>query len=709
MTKLFNHSRNQKLAQAVLKRTDFGCSNINDISAHKISLFRKLLHFPKTIFNCVNSKLLITIGCIMTQNIVFATYGSWKSPITAEEVVKGSVRLSCLSSEGNELIWSEGRPEESGRYVIVSERNGNKVDLIPQGFNVRTRVHEYGGKCHAIHEDMIYFVDFQNQHLYCMKRGEKPEVLIGEKGKRFADFVVSPNGRYLYSVMEDHSNPENVKNSIVCVDIVHQTIRPIAEGYDFYAEPRLSPNGQNIAWIAWNHPDMSWDNTDLFTATVSEDGSVSSTTKIPNQEDVSALNPIFSPDNVLYYVHDGSGFWNIYRFENGKSHPVCPMEADFSHPMWVFGTKRILFLSYKNRPAIATIYTENAVDKLGIIFLDDQTMEEVDTPYTSLESMAAYKNGLAVLAASPTRLPSVVYLDLQTETSEVIFESQKLTIDSKYFSIPRLISYKTGNQEQAHGIFFPPCNPDYQAEDESSSPPLIVHCHGGPTACVQPTLSLKIQYWTSRGFGVLAVNYRGSSGYGSKYRRALFKRWGIVDVEDAIYGARYLVQEGDADPDKTIIVGGSAGGYTVLAALTFEDFFNAGTSYFGVSDLEALAKDTHKFESRYLDKLIGKYPEERDIYQRLSPIQHIEKLKTPLLLLQGGEDKIVPPDQSRSMFEALKDKRIPTAYLEFPHEQHGFRDSKAIIKSLESEYSFYAQVFGFQTGDAIEAIKIEGL
>ena len=622
----------------------------------------------------------------MTHNITIASYGSWDSPITEEIVVKGSLRLSDLSVQNGKLFWVEGRPEEKGRFTVVSYDKGKKEDYSLPAYNIRSRVHEYGGLSYLVHGQNLYFVNFADQHLYKMDQHGTVTPIIEEKNKRFAHFVASPDGNYLYGVMEDHENLHDVTNSLVQIDIAQKKISIIASGYDFYGEVALSPSGKKLAWIAWNHPNMPWDGTDLFLADLGAKGLPENEKKIAGGEDISILGPLFSPTDVLYYASDESGFWNFYTLDRTDS--LCPMQADVAEPLWVLGVKRSDFVFYKGKFCLACIYTEKAIDRIGIIDLEKGSLETIDTEFTALQSLRSYLDGIVCIAASPTILPSVVYFDLSSGNITTLFASSKLPIDQKFISSPLPIDYKTSHDQTAYAIYYPPCNPYFQSHASNGAPPLIVRCHGGPTAHKKAVLDLTHQYWTSRGFAVVEVNYRGSSGYGRDYRRLLFDNWGTSCVDDAIAAASHLIAEGLASSCHIAIVGGSAGGYTVLAALAFRNFFHAGVSYYGVSDLEALAKETHKFEAHYLDKLVSS-----EDWHDLSPLCHADKITVPLLLLQGGEDRIVPPVQSEAIHLALKANGVPSTYILFPNEQHGFRSKDTLIRSLQAEYAFYKEVF----------------
>ena len=479
----------------------------------------------------------------------------------------------------------------------------------------------------------------------------------------------------------------------------------LVSGNDFYSSPRLSPDGARLAWMTWNHPNMPWDGAELWVGEISADGSLSHTECVAGGIDESIFQPEWSPDGTLYFVSDRTGWWNLYRCQAGTVEPLCEMEAEFGRPQWIFGMSTYKFVSANQ---IICAYTQDGVWHLASLDTLTRKLDRIETPYTSISNLQATPGGILFSASSSTESASIVRFDLATKQFEVLCRSSEIKIDAEYFSTPQAIEFPTEGGLNAHAFFYPPQNRDYAAPADDL-PPLVVISHGGPTSATSAALDLEIQYWTSRGIVVLDVNYGGSSGYGRAYRQRLNGQWGLVDVDDCVNGARYLAEGGYVDPNRLAIRGGSAGGYTTLSALTFRNVFKAGASYYGISDLEAMTRDTHKFESRYLDSLIGPYPEERDRYRERSPIHFTDRLSCPLILFQGLEDKVVPPNQAEMMVEALRTKGLPVAYVPFEDEQHGFRRSENIRRSAEAELYFYAQVFGFVPADAVEPVMIENL
>lgn len=641
-------------------------------------------------------------------------YGSWPSPITADLIVAGSVRLGDAQIDGDDLYWSEGRPTEGGRSVLVRRLpNGQTEDITPTPFNVRTRVHEYGGGAYLVAHGVVYFSNFADQRLYRQPVGHAPQAITPEQGFRYADAVLDTGRDRLICVREDHTaGGHEPVNTIVAVSTAPNAPETnggqiLVTGHDFYAYPRLSPDGSRLCWISWNHPNMPWDSTTLWVADLQADGTLGNPTLIAGGPTESIFQPAWSPDGVLYFVSDRTNWWNLYRVNPTTQaiEPVCPKEAEFGLPLWVFG---MATYGFESAESLICTYSEQGVSRLARLHTQTLTLQEIETPYTSIGGLRVAA-GVAVFGAgSPTRPGAIARLDLTTGDIIELRRSSDIEIEPGYISIPQTIEFPTENGLTAYGFFYPPTNPDV-VPPPGERPPLLVKSHGGPTAATTATFSPSIQFWTSRGIAVLDVNYGGSTGYGRAYRERLKDQWGIVDVDDCANGARYLVEKGRVDGDRLCIDGGSAGGYTTLAALTFRQVFKAGASHYGVSDLEALARDTHKFESRYLDGLIGPYPARRDLYLERSPIHHIDQLACPLIVFQGDEDKIVPPNQAEMMVNALKQKGLPVAYVLFEGEQHGFRKAENIKRALEGELYFYARVFGFELADAIEPLPIENL
>jgi dipeptidyl aminopeptidase/acylaminoacyl peptidase len=632
-------------------------------------------------------------------------YGSWRSPITSEAIVAETIALGGVTVDGEDIYWLEGRPQEGGRNVLVRlTADGDTEDITPAPFNVRTRVHEYGGGSYLIVGGTIYFCNDSDQRLYKQEIGEEPIALTTEGSRRYADLIFDEERDRLICVCEDHGDASTEPvNSIIGIDLSTGDIQTLVSGDDFYSSPRLSPDGSRLAWIAWNHPNMPWDSSFLWLADVTNAFSFSNAHIIAGGEDESVCEPRWSPDEQLYFASDRQGWWNLYCFTYEELiEPVYETEAEFAYPHWVFGLSTYGFASDTE---IITTYTRSGQWYLARIDTEEKTLTDIETPYTSLSSLQVNESAVVFIGGSFTEETGVISLDLETTDTEVLKSSSNLEIDAEFLSMPTAIAFPTGEGLTAYAWYYPPKNPEY-SPPEGELPPLLVKSHGGPTAAASSSLSLRVQYWTSRGFGYLDVNYGGSTGYGREYRQRLDGNWGIVDVEDCINGAKFLVEQGLVDGERLAISGGSAGGYTTLAALTFHDTFKAGASYYGVSDLEVLAKDTHKFESRYLDRLVGKYPEEKEVYIERSPIHFCDRLSCPVIFFQGLEDKVVPPNQAERMVEVLRKKGLPVAYVPFEGEQHGFRRAETIRRALDGEFYFYSQIFGFTPAEDLEAIEM---
>jgi len=638
---------------------------------------------------------------------IIAPYGSWKSPISAEFVAAGEVGLEQIRLDGEDIYWIERRPQQGGRKVIVRRSKEGRIDdRTPPGFNARTRVHEYGGGDYAVLDGRIVFAHFTDQRLYMQATGSAPKPLTPEAALRYADGEIDPRRNLFYCVREDHSGPGEAVNALVRVDLSKENAGTVvASGNDFYSSPRLSPDGSRLAWLTWNHPNMPWDGTELWLGKLDDRGSIIAKDRVAGGADESIGQPEWSPDGMLHFISDRTGWWNLYRWKANRIEALCPRDAEFGQPQWVFGASLYGFGS--NNKIVCT-YAANGWDRLATLDTASGALTVLEIPFTVISQVRVAGERVIFIGASATETSSVVCLNLTSGKITILRRSREAVLDARYLSAPRAIDFPTEGGALAHGYFYFPKNPDYLAPPDEK-PPLIVLSHGGPTSSTSPSLKYSIQYWTSRGIAVLDVNYRGSSGYGRAYRERLNGRWGIVDVDDCVNGARYLVAQGEVDGHRLAIRGGSAGGYTTLCALTFRDVFKAGASHYGVSDLEALAKDTHKFESRYLDRLIGPYPERRDLYIERSPIHFTDRLNCALILFQGLEDKVVPPDQAEKMFRAVRAKKLPVAYLAFEGEQHGFRKAENIRRVLEAELYFYSKVFRFDLAEAVDPVDIENL
>lgn len=641
----------------------------------------------------------------MTQQQT-AAYGTWKSPITSDLIVSDVVRLGEPSIDGQDVYWCELRPQQGGRIALVKRTaDGTISDVVSERFNVRTRVHEYGGAAHVVRDGHVWFSNFADQRLYHAAPGDEPAVLTPERDLRFADGVLDSLRQRIVCVREDHSAPgREAENTLVAIDLAQGGPGDVLRsGADFYSNPRISPDGTQLAWIEWDHPNMPWDGTRLYIATFRDDGTLGSIEWIAGGAEESVLQPLWSPDGRLHFISDASGWWNLYRHSGTANESIFPKEAEFAGPPWVFGLSNY---GFESADALLCVYSE--AGKAQLTWLETRSLktERIETPYTSIRYLQVAGDRAVFVGGSPT-VPSVIaQLDLATGRTETLRASSTLDVDPEYLSIPEPIEFPTKGGLTAHAFYYAPRNRDFTAP-QSERPPLLVRSHGGPTSATTRDFNLAIQYWTSRGFAFVDVNYGGSTGYGREYRNRLRGNWGVVDVDDCCNAARYLVDQGLADAERLAIDGGSAGGYTTLCALAFRDVFAAGASLYGLSDLSVFVGDTHKFESRYLDSLVGPWPEAEAVYRERSAINALDHFSCPIVFFQGDEDKIVPPNQSELMVDALRQKGIPVAYLLFEGEQHGFRKAENIKRALDGEFSFFSRIFGFEPADDLEPLAIE--
>jgi dipeptidyl aminopeptidase/acylaminoacyl peptidase/uncharacterized protein (DUF2132 family) len=635
---------------------------------------------------------------------VAAPFGSWASPVTADLIVGESIRLGQTGVLGSDIFWSEGRPQEQGRNVLVwRSSDGRITDLTPAPLNVRSRVHEYGGGAFTLGRKAGFFVNDADQQIWRLRAGEAPHALTDAPGMRHADIEIDATRKRLICVREDHSGGGEALTTLVAVSLSNGKEQVLASGHDFFSTPRISPDGRQLAWLSWDHPNMPWDGTTLWLADTLADGTLGAARAVAGGPDESIFQPSWSPRGELHFVSDRSGWWNLYRLRGGAVQPLHPMQAEFGQPQWAFAMSTY---GFDARGRIVCTYASQGRSTLALLDPDAGSFELLDTPFCAIQELQVGDDFAVFLGASETAPDAVIRLDLVTGTHEVLRSSNRNSVPAAFVSTAEAIGFPTGNGVTAHAFFYPPVNQRFHGP-EGERPPLIVINHGGPTGSTNASLKLSIQYWTTRGFAVVDVNYGGSSGYGRAYRERLNGQWGVVDVDDAINAARFLVERGDADAERVVIRGASAGGYTTLSALTFRSFFKAGASHYGIGDLEALVRDTHKFESRYLDKLIGPYPS--PLYRERSPVHHTDRLASPMILFQGAEDKAVPPAQAESMYAAVRAKGLPVAYLLFEGEQHGFRRAATIKRALEAELYFYGKVFGFVPANRIEPVPIENL
>jgi len=621
-----------------------------------------------------------------------AEYGFWKSPITPDLIVADTLRLGSVALDDGSVYWSEGRPEEKGRTVVTRrDADGQIYDATPGEFNARTRVHEYGGGSFFVDQGEVFASNFKDQGLYRIAPDGASEPLTSEGAWRYADGSIDRDRGLIYCVREDHTvDGAEATNTIVAVDLNGaRDPEVIVSRRDFYSNPRLSPDGSQLSWLEWSHPNMPWDGTELWVGTLGESGRISSAQVVAGGPSESIFQPQWSPDGRLYFIADRSGWWNLYRWDGRAVEPVVEMKAEMGLPQWLFGWSTYDFESAER--AVCSYFSPQGW-RLARLDLETKRLDEIETPYTDISEVRVGAGKLVFRGGSPTEPPAIVELDLASGEIEVLRRSAEVPADVRpYISSPEAVEFPTEGGLTAHAHFYPPKNPDFTASADEKAP-LLVTSHGGPTAHSANTLDLRVQYWTSRGIGFLDVNYGGSTGFGRAYRERLAGKWGVVDLDDCANAANFIAERGDADPKRLIIRGGSAGGYTTLAALAFRDVFAAGASYYGVSDMEALARDTHKFESRYLDKLVGPYPEAAETYRQRSPVNAAESVDVPVIFFQGAEDEVVPPNQTEVMVGALRKKGLPVGYLLFEGESHGFRVGENIKRSLDAELYFYASV-----------------
>ena len=634
-------------------------------------------------------------------------YGSWESTITPEKITEGGLRFSEIRSSGSDLYFLEGRPEESGRYVIVKQASDGKIsDAIPKEFNSRNAVHEYGGGSYAVGQKNIYFTNWDDQRIYKVN-GENVNPITKEppfeKSIRYSDLTLSIDEEWLFCVRETHFKKEEAKNELFAISTTENSQIVLCTGRDFYSSPRINPTNKEICWLEWDHPNMPWDGTQLFIANFDLDG-LSEIKFIDGSKNISIIQPEWSDSGELIYISDESGWWNLKKYSENTNSTILNEKSDHGGPSWQFGF-RTYFVKDNNiyLKGISKNKNKGLIRKISI---SGQILETNEVFHTSINDLTHHENKALYIGASPVSNSEIVSYDLMNKNEETIKESNPVKIDIEEISIPEEISFPTTQNAIAYGYFYKPKNKNFQGESEEK-PPLLVISHGGPTSATSNALNLSIQYWTNRGIAVADVNYRGSTGYGKKFRDSLKGNWGVYDTDDCIAAVDHLSKKGLVDSSRVAIKGGSAGGYTTINALTFHDRFAVGATYYGIADLSVFIDDTHKFESKYLESLIGKYPEEKEKYYERSAINFTDQLSCPMIIFQGTEDKIVPPSQAEIMAQGLRDKKIPFSLIMYEGEQHGFRQSKNIISSLESEIYFYSKVLGFKPFDKLKEVEIE--
>ncbi len=643
--------------------------------------------------------------------MITARYGSWRSPVSASLLGRDIVAIGETAFDDGDLWWCELRPDDAGRHVLRRLRDGQTMTITPEGYDVRTGVHEYGGGAWRVARGAAYFANAEDQRIYRQVPGSAPvavtpEASDGGHAPRYADFEFTADGRGLICVREARDD-RGVTNELVLVPLTGGAPPAVLRsGSDFCASPCLSPDGRRLAWLEWNHPDMPWDSTTLYVAPFRRDGTLGTPVKVAGGENESVAHPRWSADGALCFVGDRSDWWNLYRWDGNQTACVCPMEAECGMPLWLLGMSTYVILSDGR---IVCRWSRGSVQELGVIDPRSRRAVPLPLPFTSYGcDLSSDGRRVAVTAGGPRQAQRLLIVDPDTGRADVVTQSQQDLVSPEFISLPRPVDFPNDSGGESHAVYYPPANPGFTA-GPGELPPLIVMSHGGPTAQASQALNLDIQLFTSRGFAVVDVDYRGSTGYGRRYRNLLRGWWGLRDVADCIGAAEYLVAEGLADPDRIGIRGGSASGFTVLCALTFSDYFDAGVCYYGIGDPERLAADTHKFESHYIDGLIAPLPGGAGVYRQRSPARHVDKLATPVMLLHGLKDKVVPPSQSFAMAEALDGKGIPHALVTFEDEAHGFCRADNIIRAAEAELYFFSRIFGIRLADAIKPVDIAHL
>ena len=643
---------------------------------------------------------------------VTARHGAWASPLSAAALATASAAVGHARAHGGRLVWTESRPDEGGRVALLTfDAHARAIEVTPPGFNLRTRVHEYGGIAFVHAGERLLACNDEDQRLYAIADGRPPQPLT-PPGLRYADGAATADGARAYFVREDHRAAGEPRNTIVEIDPARPAEGRVLFGEaDFVAFPRPSPDASRLAFVSWNHPLMPWDGTRLHVGRLATDG-LHDLQAIAGSDTESVCEPCWDADGTLYFLSDRDGWWNLHRWRGGAIEQVTRLQAEIGVPLWQFGTSSYVLLG--DGRALARVCRE-AIDTLALIDLASGAESPLRLPFVGYRSLGLLDARTAfAVASAEDDLPALIAIDLHAGTHKVLRRPAAAPpLPQAFVSRGEPIEFETapgpdGAPRTAHAFFHPPHNPRFAAP-AGELPPLVVTLHGGPTAHHSTDLHLAKQFFTTRGFAVVDVNYGGSTGFGRTYRERLRGGWGVVDLADTVAAVRFLIAAGRVDPRRVVIRGGSAGGYTVLCALAFTDAFAAGINYFGVADLERLAADTHKFESRYVDGLIAPLPQGQAIYRARSPIHHLQRMNAALITFQGAEDRAVPAEQSRAIVAAVRSRGLPVAYIEFDGEQHGFRRAANIRRALEAELYFLGRVLGFTPADAVEPVAIDNL
>jgi dipeptidyl aminopeptidase/acylaminoacyl peptidase len=633
-------------------------------------------------------------------------YGSWKSPFPTNLLVEGRPSLADVrfdQADGS-ITWVESRPWDDGRNTLVRwTREEGTADVSPHGLNVRDRVHEYGGAPYVANGGLVVVSDATGPlHRVAPDRTSQP--LTPDADVRYADLVLDEARGRLVAVREDHAGPGEPVNAIVSVPLDGSEPSIVVEGSDFYSAPRISPDGSKLAWLRWDHPNLPWDGTELCVGRLDDEGKLLNAEVVAGSAGDWVTQPRWSPHGILYFVAEPNGYMNLHRLIDGRVEAVISKTADFARADWAFGQSNYGFLPDGGALAIGR---SGGQDRLYRSFGDGRPVELLDVPFREMSSLDTF-DGIAVFdGASPAMFSSVVRFDPADSSHEILRRTSPAQIDPRDISIPESVEFPTTEGRTAHAIYYPPANQKFSGFP-GERPPLVVSSHGGPTDQAYTGLTVTFQHFTSRGLGFLDVDYGGSTGYGREYRKRLEGAWGVTDVDDCVMGAQFLAERGDIDPQRRVVRGGSAGGFTTLAALAFRDAFQAGISYFGIGNLKTFSLDTHKFESRYCDCLVGPLPQAEALYAERSPSLHADQIAVPVLVIQGADDQVVPPSEAEAIVAALAKHGVPHCYLLIPGEDHGFRKAENILRSFEAELSFLSQVFDFELADEIEPIELVG-
>ena len=635
-------------------------------------------------------------------------YGAWPSPVSAAAIAAGASTLAELRSHADTLYWLESRPQEAGRTTLMAAVDGNPPrELTPAPFSVRSRVNEYGGGAYLPCDAGVFFIHDGDGDLYLERaRGDTCRLTDWQRARRLGDLCWDPLHQRIIAVCEQPRTTREPENSLIALSVdvdlgTSGECTTLHRGHDFYAAPRLAPNHGHLAFVAWDHPNMPWDGAFLKLAHIDAEGLLGAETVIAGGASEAVQQPLWLPDESLVFISDINGFWNVYRYDPSGLHGLLTEGAEYAEAPWNLGQSSIVAVGPGH--LVAVRFADGA-GELVLIDAQGGFASPLPADWLEYQSLCTITGALAFIGSRADGPPAIVIQPLDGAAPRVVTRASMPAIaaDAIAFAQPR--SFPTRDGARVHANVYQPRNPR-AASPAGERPPLLVMVHGGPTARTSAALNLRVQYFTSRGWDVLDVDYRGSSGYGRQYREALNGRWGQRDVSDCEDAVRGLLLDGLVDAARIAIRGSSAGGFTVLSALTQSTLFGAGASLYGIGDLAALARETHNFESRYLDTLVG----DQTALAARSPLRHVQRIRSPVIFLQGADDRIVPPGQANAMVAALRERRVPVAHIEFPGEGHGFRLAAHIERALESEYAFFCRIFGIQPHDTLPRLEIVNL